>query len=286
MAHNRSTSGDNQHYLPAALLGGFGVNPTTGKRRKAHVVARRKATELVDTGTVKAENEACQVAIYRLVAPPPGIDRDFVDSLWSPVESRLPGLVERLTNRTLIPTDAQLLYAYVAMAGVRSPYFQDVADEWQQAHGGRAPIGDEIQKMRVEGLANQIALLGDWRWRVLHAPNDGPRLMITDRGWMYLGQSDRQGRALFLPMGPRVALLGYMEASDLPPRRPPFEEHFDLCQSAVEWLNAGAWADLPFESLYAHPDDRILLESLPDYRDIHPNPYGPFRMRVSSGLLD
>jgi hypothetical protein len=279
-------SGDLQHYLPAGLLGGFGIVPSSGKRRNADLVARRKATGLVDTNTVKAKNEAFQIATYRLIAPAPGVDEDSVDLLWNPVEDHLPNLVQRLTTRSLQPSDDQWLYQYIAMAGVRHPSFQAIADEWQLAHGAPPPLDDQLQYMREEGYVNQPALLATWRWRVLHVPEDGPRFMITDRGWMYVGQQDRLGRGLFLPMGPRVALLGFLDAEDLPPRRPPFEEHLVLCQSAVEWLNAGAWADLPFETLYAHPDDRNLLGSQPPYTDLKPNKLGPYWMRVSSGLFD
>jgi len=224
--------------------------------------------------------------MYRLVAPPPGLDRDIVDSLWNPVENEIVNLVERLTTRKLLPTDDQLLYAYVAMAGVRHPSFEAVVDAWHREHGVPLPIGDQVQHMRVEDVANQVALLAVWRWRVLHVPNDVSRLMITDHGWIYIGQADRNSRALFLPMGPRVALLGYLDAPDLPPRRPPFEQHLDLCQSTVDWLNAGVRTDLHFETLYAHPDDRYFLENLPDVRDVQPNKHGPYRMRISGGFFD
>jgi hypothetical protein len=39
-------------------------------------------------------------------------------------------------------------------------------------------------------------------------------------------------------MGPRVAILGYLEDEKLPPRRPQFEENFDLCETWIEWFNA------------------------------------------------
>jgi hypothetical protein len=53
-------------------------------------------------------------------------------------------------------------------------------------------------------------------------------------------------------MGPRVAILGYLDDPALPPGRPPFEEHLDLCQSTTEFLNAAAWDD-PFTELLAGP---------------------------------
>lgn len=117
-------------------------------------------------------------------------------------------------------------------------------------------------------------------------PDDVSRLMITDRGWMYVGEPDRRDHSLLLPMGPRVALLGYLDSADLPPRRAPFEETRELCQSWVEWFNAAARDDPFINALYAHPDDRHLLESLPDHRDLHVNDYGPYRGKITKGLMD
>jgi hypothetical protein len=69
--------------------------------------------------------------------------------------------------------------------------------------------------------------------------------MITDRGWIYVRDPAWSANALFLPMGPRVGLLGYLDDPRFPARRPPFEEHRELCASWIEWLNAAAWDD-PF----------------------------------------
>lgn len=251
------------------------------------LAVRRKASDHVEPGTVKAENEAFDIATYRLVQPPPGVDRDAIDKLWSPVESVLPALVDRLTDNRLVPGDVSVLYQYVAMASVRHPSFALVAGEWQKSHGGIAPMGDELQLMRVQALTNQIHVLASWRWRVVHAPEDGPRLMITDRGWVYVGEPDRSDHALFLPLGPRVALLGYLDSPDLPqPKRAPFEEHLDLCWSWVEWFNADAWADPYIGALYCHPSDRALLEQLRDPSQVLVNGYGPYRYRLSGGLTD
>ncbi len=110
--------------------------------------------------------------------------------------------------------------------------------------------------------------------------------MITDRGLMYVGHEDWPAYGLMLPMGPRVAILGYLDDTRLPPRRPAFEEHLDLCQSQIDWFNAAAWDDPYIEVLIAHPDDRSRLVNLPDHRNLRVNALGPFRMRKSRGLFD
>ena len=40
------------------------------------------------------------------------------------------------------------------------------------------------------------------------------------------------------------------------------------------------------EALYAHPDDRHLLENLPDHKALKVNDYGPYRNLPSLGLMD
>ena len=176
-------SGTNQHYLPASLIGGFGQPAASGKLREARIAVRRKATGAVDAGFPKAETLAWRPGMYRLTAPPPGVDPDAVDKLWDPVENSLRDLVARLAARRLQPGDDALLFDYAATAGVRHPSFEDVAADYQARQGLPAPQGDGVQYARVLALGNQRPVMPSWRWRVLHSPADAPRLMITDRGW-------------------------------------------------------------------------------------------------------
>jgi hypothetical protein len=224
--------------------------------------------------------------MYRLAAPPPGIDRDVVDKLWDPVENKLRDLVVRLASRHLQPGDDELLFAYAAAAGVRHPSFADVAADQQARNGLAASVGDDLQYARMAALLNQLPVLRTWRWRVLHSPADVQRFMITDRGWMYVGQEDKTTHGLLLPMGPRVAILGYLDDPGLPPARPAFEEHLDLCQSTMTHLNAAVWDDPFITMLIAHPDDRDRLAHLPDHRALRINALGPYRNRESVGLFD
>ncbi len=103
---------------------------------------------------------------------------------------------------------------------------------------------------------------------------------------MYVGQEDWPTHGLLRPMGPRVGILGYLDDPQLPPRRPAFEEHLDLCQSMIDYLNAAAWDDPYIELLIAHPDDRNRLASLPDHQNLRINALGPYRNRKSVGLFD
>lgn len=279
-------SGNNQHYQPAALIGGWGRPAPSGRLREARVAVRRKATGTVDAGFPKAEKLAYRPGMYRLAAPPPGVDPDAVDKLWDPVETGLRDVVARLAARRLRPGDDQLLFDYAATAGVRHPSFEAVVADHQARQGRPALQGDDVQYARVLALGNQRPVMPAWRWRVLHSPADAPRFMLTDRGWMYVGMEDWPTHGLLLPMGPRVAILGYLDDPGLPPRRPAFEEHLDVCPSTVTWINAAAWADPYIELLIAHPDDRERLAALPDHQNLRINSLGPYRNRKSVGLLD
>ena len=279
-------SGTNQHYQPAALIGSFGLPAPGGKLREARVAVRRKATGAVDAGLPKAEKLAYRPGMYRLASPPPGVDRDVVDKLWDPVENGLRDLAARLAAGRLEPGDDQRLFDYAATAGVRHPSFADVTADFQAQHGMPALQGDDMQYARVLALGNQRPVMPAWRWRVLHSPADAPRFMITDRGWMYVGMEDWPTHGLLLPMGPRVAILGYLDDPGLPPGRPAFEEHLDLCPSMITWINAAAWADPYIELLIAHPDERDRLATLPDHHNLRINAFGPYRNRKSVGLFD
>ena len=279
-------SGDKQHYQPAALIGGFGRPASSGKLRKAKVAVRRKATGTVDSVFPKAEELAYRPAMYRLASPPPGVDPDVVDKLWDPVENGLRDRTGRLASRHLQAGDDQILFDYAATAGVRHPSFAAVVADYQAQQGMPVPQGDDVQYARVLALGNQRPVMPAWRWRVLHSPADSPRFMITDRGWMYVGMEDWPTHGLLLPMGPRVAILGYLDDPGLPPGRPAFEEHLDLCPSTITWINAAAWDDPYIELLIAHPDDRDRLAALADHHSIRINTLGPYRSRRSVGLFD
>jgi hypothetical protein len=163
-------SGKKQHYLPAVLIGGFGSAAASGRLRDATVAVRRKATGAVDPVDPRAESIAWLPGMYRLTAPPPGIDRDVVDKLWDPVEDKLRDLVVRLANRRLVPGDDELLFTYAAAVGVRHPSFADVAADHQTRNGLPVPLGDDLQYARMTALLNQLPVLRTWRWRVQHSP--------------------------------------------------------------------------------------------------------------------
>lgn len=272
-------SGDDQHYLPAALIGGFGIVRAGKPLRKAQIVVRELISGEVHPAT--AEDVAFCRALYRLENPGPGVDSDIVDKLWTPVETELPAMVGRLDASTVEPDDPEKWIWYAAMAGVRHPIaFPALAVHHQQNRGDPDPVGDQIQGMRVEALINGQKQMHNWRWRVLHGPKDVPRFVLSDRGWSVIREPTRKMQGIWLPVGPRVGILGYLDDPCLPPRKPPFFEHRELTLSWAQWLNATAFSDKTMtRSVFGHPDDEQRFRDAVPATSLRVTRLGPYRGR-------
>jgi len=271
--------GDRQHYIPAALIGGFGITRPGQPLRKSRIVVRELRSGEVHAAT--AEDVAHRRALYRLEAPVSDVDPDIVDKLWSPVEHDLPTMVARLEADALEEDDADKWIWYAAMAGVRHPTaFPTAAAHYLRSRGEPEPAGDQILAMRVEALLNGQRDMHEWRWRVLHSPHDGPRFVLSDRGWNLVHEPVGDSSGLWLPVGPRVGILGYLEDPDLPPRQPPFSEHCELTLSWAAWLNGIAFSDLTVtHAVFAHPDDEHRLRAAVPGDALSVTEYGPYRGR-------
>ena len=224
-----------------------------------------------------AEREAHRRALYRLTAPGPGIDPDWVDQRWTSIENALPALIDRLVAKSLVAGDDEKLIMYAAMMGVRHPSFSEVAEDHLQQKGLPTPTGDQINVMRIEGILNVVEQMTKWRWRVLRTSGGDPPFMLSDRGWIYI-QEIKGSRSIWVPMAPTAGILGYLEDEQFGGRRPPFEEHRQVIPSWVTWLNAAAADDDRFAHfLFTHPDNRDELGGLPRLDGLHVNSRGPFR---------
>ena len=270
-------SGDDQHYLAAALIGGFGIARPGKPLRKAQVVVRELASGEVHLAT--AEDVAYRRALYRLLAPGLGVDPDIIDKLWTPVEKDLPAMVARLEAAALEADDPEKWIWYAAMAGVRHPTaFHALAVHHQQGRGEPEPVGDQLQVMRVEALLNGQETMHQWRWRVLHSPGDAPQFVLSDRGWNIIREPSYEMHGVWLPVGSRVGILGYLDDPRLPPRREPFSEHRELTLSWVQWFNATAFSDTTItHAVFAHPDDEQRLRDAVKAEDLRVTELGPYR---------
>lgn len=252
------SSGERQHYLPATLLGGFGV-ARSGRLREAELRWRRRNSSTVLA--TKADAIGWRSRMYRLTTPAPGVDPDVVDAVWDIIEPRLRQVVGELEAGSTDPVIQQAFLVYAAMVGVRHPDFGGALNRWFAEAGRPATSGDAIQMARLEVMSNGLqTLLPSMRWRFLHSPPDAPRFTISDRGWTYIGQHDRQGRGLYIPLNTRVAAVGWEGPAG-------GFDHRVLRPNYVRWLNAATWTDAP-EFVVAHPHSEAELEAQRTAREV------------------
>jgi hypothetical protein len=272
-------TGDKQHFLPAALIGGFGRVAASGSLREAEILWRRRGWQR--SRPAVAENIGYVNKMYRLAAPPPGVSADRVDELWDQFEGPLPGAIVRAAARQETSADRMTLIKYVAAAGVRHPDFGAAVNRWRAELGMRLVTGDEVHVERVSVLTRGLKLVEGFRWRFVHSPAFGPRLVLNDRGWSYIGQQDWPGRGLWVPLNSKVALLAWLQRGV-----EGVFDHLTLWPGWATGLNTATWVDAP-SFVAGHPDDGCLLDQLTDTDDVAPKleRFGPYRDRRLQGLF-
>jgi hypothetical protein len=265
------------HYLQASVIGGFG-RQDSARLRLAVVAVRRKGSAAI--AQVKAQAVAYERGLYTLEKPPPGVDADHLDEVWTALEPKVPGAIRRLFDDTASAQDLDAILTYVAALGVRHPvYFQDVVRRHADARGLSPPERDVLQVLRLAGLQNAIPQVSGLRWRVLESPEDAPRFVLNDGGFSVITEQGRTSNGLFVPLGPRIALLGYHDA------RPGFQDRRVLTPMSVTWLNAATWGEDWPREVYSHPEDREILLALGPTAQVKTNRDGPFRGRGRSHSL-
>ncbi|MFD8615304.1 DUF4238 domain-containing protein [Streptomyces sp. NPDC059631] len=249
------SSGAKQHYVPAALIGGFGR--TADRERLRHAVVCWRRREWAETRETSAEAIGWRTAMYRLQNPADGVDPDVVDAVWDVIEPRIPDVVNRFEDGMSTATEREWLVVYASMVGVRHPDFGPAINRWLAEWGKPGVHGDDVHRVRLETLENGLAPMRKWRWRILHSPPEAPRFTLNDRAWSYLPQLRQQAqgrRALYLPLSSRVAAVGWLsqEAGGL--------DHQKLRLNWVRWLNAVTWTTAP-AFIVGHPDDATALRT-------------------------
>jgi len=260
-------------------MGGFGRAPAGAPLRDADVLWRRR--EWGKPSPSKAHKIGYVNKMYRLGSPPAGVSADVVDELWDHFEQPLPGAIARAAARAETSADLDTLVEYAAAAGVRHPDFAEAVNRWRTELGMPGVCGDELQVERVAVLNRGLELVKGLRWRFAHSPAIGPRFVLNDRGWSYIGQQDRPGRGLWFPLNSQVGLVAWMQRGEA-----GGFEHLSLWPGWTAWLNTAAWQDAP-SFVVGHPDDASALEQLTKIDDIAPKleRFGPYRGRRIQGLF-
>jgi hypothetical protein len=256
-------------HLPATVIGRFG-GPHPEGLRYALIAVRQKKKSGASLAT--ADSVAREPDLYRPGELPAGVDPEQMERLWERLERPLVDALPRLDVGSHSTDDQDLVFSYVAALGVRRPGpFEKVArSHW--ARSGEVALADgDLRLARLVVLRNTVSMLRSLRWRILEAPPDAPRYVLNDLGFSVISESGREGEALFVPVGPRVALLGYQG------RPTGLSERLYPAPWTVRWLNAATWTQQTARAVFAHPDDREMLMELRPVRKVKTNPWAPYR---------
>jgi hypothetical protein len=274
-----SVTGAKQHFLPAAVIGGFGRRATGERLRDAEVVWRRR--EWDHPQSTKARYIGYVNGMYRLADPPDGVSPDIVDELWDHIEQPVPNAIAQVAARAETEVECSALLDYAAAASVRHPNFAEWVNRRRSELGMSPVTGDEVHVDRVELLRRGLDQVAGFRWRFLHAPVTGPHFVLNDRGWSYVGQQDRDGRGLWIPLNSKVGMLAWLQRGVA-----GGFEHLNMWPGWATWLNTATWQDAP-SFVVGRPEDCYLLDGLTHIEDVAPRleRLGPYRDRRIQGLF-
>ena len=274
------------HYLPAALIGGFGLpSERSSRSRDAMVAVRyRDQTEAV---LQTAKTVATQLGVYQLTAPPPGLSSDAIDDLWQEYEPKLHYAIDHFGHASWDDEDWAVVLAHITALAVRHPDFAHTATRFRADRGD--PIGhpDEIQAERVRTLRNTPALLATSRCALIRTGEASSRLVINDKGFTTVEDAQVAPRGIFFPLSPS---MGILVVPGIGPH-PEHERAWIACQGewtagAVDMMNHASWRQTRIRCVIGYPTQVELLASLNDETPLVAPELGPYRRRGIEGMFD
>jgi hypothetical protein len=247
--------GSKDHYLPAAMIGGFGERPANKPRRKAKVAA------WVDTvGKVvitAAETAGWEYALYDV----PGVagSADMFEEVWQSYESDLPTAIEHLAEEIPSARDLDALVAHVAFAAARFAGFSESVVQWSQQQGG-AITEAEARGERGAWLraGHEVA---DWRWRAVHVP-DKCVFVLPDTGYAVIKlEAEEAPFWVFLPLSPQIGVL-VKRPGDGEPFGVDAMDYRQLTWTAGTVVNDASVRQQGRKALISHPSRAEELEEI------------------------
>jgi hypothetical protein len=276
------------HYLPAALIGGFGrPNPRPGKTKlRFATVAVREHTHSNKVKCKRAENVAKKIGEYWVAHPPPGYSPNFIDGYWDEYEPELPAAVRRLGDRTWTERDWETVRKHVVAESVRNPDFERAATEFRAAKGDPITHRDEVQYERLVTLANTPALLASSRFAVVRTPEDGRRFITNDKGYTTVADPYVNQKGVLFPLSGTVAVLCVPEVGEIPGQTDAWlSVDLTLTPGGVEGWNLASWQQKDSLLVVGHPDDEEWIAGLDERPLVFPA-LGPYRNRGVEGAFE
>ncbi|MGK4586216.1 hypothetical protein [Kitasatospora sp. HPMI-4] len=277
------------HYLPAALIGGFGIpDARQSGARYASVLMRRRDEPGKLRGPIRADQVAVQNGLYDVDEPYEELPADFAETLWQRYETALPGAVQALEAGTFSRADWHIILLHIQAQSVRSPDFDRVATAYLIRQHGTTPLRDHIQRERQRTHQESRRFLAQARYAVIRRAAPAQRFVLNDKGYTGFQDPIRATRGLLFPLSGNLAVLMALDTAL------PGEDYEDgpiaertLNPASMAIANACSWGHSNIKCVIGHPDEAEEIAALSDTGDAISLPkLGPFRGTREPGLLD
>ena len=276
------------HYLPAALIGGFGTPETRkGKtgNRFATVAVREHAHPSVVTRK-RAEKVAKKIGEYWVEHRQRGFHRTSSTATGTSTSRTYRARCRRLGDRPWTERDWETIRKHVVAEAVRNPDFERAAADYRAAKGDPIAHRDEVQYERLVTLVNTPTLLARSRFAVVRTPEDGHRFVINDKGFTTVADPYNNQKGVLFPLSGSVAVLCVPEVGDVPGRVDAWLcADLTLTPGAVEGWNLASWQQKETLLIIGHPDDEGRIADF-DRRPLVFPALGPYRNRGVEGAFE
>jgi hypothetical protein len=270
------------HYLPAGLIGGFGVpHPSSDRRRHAKVCTRTRPPEDVLTPEIKAERVAYGVHVYDVDEPSDDLPADYAEKIWELYERDLPDAAKALEEPAFDPENWLVVLRHIQASWVRNPGFERDAINALVADGIAVPSNDQIQGLRKAAhAAMPQEVLARARFAVIRRSEMARRFIVDDRGFVPLLDTVTGRSGVLFPLTGNVAVMMVWDVATPGEdyQAGPFAQ-LVLTSTGAEALHTATWSHKGIELVIGHPEDAGWIAELSDPPD-HGAPlpgYGPYR---------
>lgn len=286
------TSGkaERPHYLPAALIGGFG-EPDRGQRAKNLRCARvcvRRPDKPEGTTIIRAEQVAVQNGLYKVDQPDPGLPADFAERLWQQYEGPLPAAIKALESGCYTQDDWLTVLLHIQAQSIRHPDFDHEAHSYITRFGATVSDRDQVQAQRQRTHAQTREWMARARFAILRRRKPAQRFLINDKGYVPLHDVVFDVRGVVFPLSGHVGVLMAVETAR---REDDYEDgplvERTLNAKSMAIINEATWDTVGIKWLIGHPDDAQRIGELQSGpKEVKMPKFGPYRGNREAGLFD
>ncbi|MFG2951970.1 hypothetical protein [Streptomyces adustus] len=277
------------HYLPAALIGGFGVpeaGRAAGLRHAKVCVRRRQAPERV-FGPVKAENIAYQYGLYDVDVPSSDLPADFAETIWQEYEGPLPAVIRALEQGTVTRDGWKTILLHVQAQSIRHPDYDRVAATYIQEDGVPNPERDHVQRQRQTTFRETRRWMANARFALIRRGTAAPRFVLNDKGYIPMHDTLLDLKGVLFPLSGEVAVLmvvGVAQPTDDYEGGPLAERILNA--KGMKIVNQIAWTVAEIICVMGHPEDADYLLQLSETGSTVRLPrLGPYRGNREQGFF-